>query len=273
MSTRIVTSQGRVADRTPGAIPGARAVAEALAARYALAIETVGTPSPAVTDDWSEALPQAEETLSGLANAVSAELSAGQIPVLATNTCSASLATIPQAVRRIDGLKVLWVDAHGDFNTPETTESGYMGGMALAGICGLWDSGYGGDLSPKQVILFGARDIDPSEREIIEQAGAIIIRPEDATPDALAAAIGGSPVWVHIDWDVMEPGFIPAAYAIENGLLPEQLRQAFSAIPASQIAAIEIAEFELPSNQEDVDRALAHILDITAPLFQKLFEN
>lgn len=273
MSTRIITSQGRVADRTPGAIAGALAVAEALAERYSLKVQTVGTPSPATSDDWSEALLQARDTLSGLADEVSAELTAGHIPVLATNTCSASLATIPQAARKIEGLKVLWVDAHGDFNTPETTHSGYMGGMALAGICGLWDSGYGGHTKPEQVILFGARDIDPSEQNIIERAGATVIRPDEATSEALLAAIGHAPVWVHIDWDVMEPGFIPAAYAIENGLLPDQLRQALAAIPASQITAIEIAEFELPSNKADADRALTHILDITAPLFEKVLHD
>lgn len=169
MKSRIITSQGRVADRTSGAIPGALAVAKALAARYDLSVKTVGTPAPAVSDDWREALPQAHETLKGLAAAVSEELTAGRRPLLATNTCSASLATIPQAASQIDGLTVLWVDAHGDFNTPETTDSGYMGGMALAGICGLWDSGHGGNVAPEKVVIFGARDIDPEEMETLNR--------------------------------------------------------------------------------------------------------
>lgn len=270
MKSRIITSQGRVADRTPGAIPGALAVAKALAARYDLSVKTVGTPAPAVSDDWREALPQAHETLKGLAAAVSEELTAGRRPLLATNTCSASLATIPQAASQIDGLTVLWVDAHGDFNTPETTDSGYMGGMALAGICGLWDSGHGGNVAPEKVVIFGARDIDPEEMETLNRKKVTVIKPEAANAQSLLAAIGTGPLWIHIDWDVMEPGLIPAAYAIEDGLLAPQLRDALAAIPASQIAAIELAEFELPKDKQAADHALDLILEITAPLYESI---
>ncbi|PRA55481.1 arginase family protein [Brucella pituitosa] len=270
MKSRIITSQGRVADRTPGAIPGALAVAKALAARYDLSVKTVGTPAPAVSDDWREALPQAHETLKGLAAAVSEELTAGRRPLLATNTCSASLATIPQAASQINGLTVLWVDAHGDFNTPETTDSGYMGGMALAGICGLWDSGYGGNVAPEKLVIFGARDIDPEEMETLNRKKVTVIKPEAANAQSLLAAIGTGPLWIHIDWDVMEPGLIPAAYAIEDGLLAPQLRDALAAIPASQIAAIELAEFELPEDKQAADHALDLILEITAPLYESI---
>ena len=270
MKSRIITSQGRVADRTPGAIPGALAVAKALAARYDLSVKTVGTPAPAVSDDWREALPQAHETLKGLAAAVSEELTAGRRPLLATNTCSASLATIPQAASQIDGLTVLWVDAHGDFNTPETTDSGYMGGMALAGICGLWDSGHGGNVAPEKLVIFGARDIDPEEMETLNRKKVTVIKPEAANAQSLLAAIGTGPLWIHIDWDVMEPGLIPAAYAIEDGLLAPQLRDALAAIPASQIAAIELAEFELPEDKQAADHALDLILEITAPLYESI---
>lgn len=270
MKSRIITSQGRVADRTPGAIPGALAVAKALAARYDLSVKTVGTPAPAVSDDWREALPQAHETLKGLAAAVSEELTAGRRPLLATNTCSASLATIPQAASQIDGLTVLWVDAHGDFNTPETTDSGYMGGMALAGICGLWDSGHGGNVAPEKLVIFGARDIDPEEMETLERKKVTVIKPEAANAQSLLAAIGTGPLWIHIDWDVMEPGLIPAAYAIEDGLLAPQLRDALAAIPASQITAIELAEFELPEDKQAADHALDLILEITAPLYESI---
>jgi arginase len=68
----------------------------------------------------------------------------------------------------------------------------------------------------------------------------------------------------------MEPGLIPAAYAIENGLLAPQLRDALAAIPSSQIAAIELAEFELPEHQQSADRALDLILEITAPLYENI---
>ncbi|MFC7067615.1 hypothetical protein [Brucella rhizosphaerae] len=53
-------------------------------------------------------------------------------------------------------------------------------------------------------------------------------------------------------------------------MLALQLRDALAAIPASQIAAIELAEFELPADEQDADRALNLILDITAPLFESI---
>ena len=52
--------------------------------------------------------------------------------------------------------KVLWLDAHGDFNTPDTTPSGYLGGMSLAGAVGRWEHGLAeGAMPPERVVLAG----------------------------------------------------------------------------------------------------------------------
>jgi arginase len=48
-------------------------------------------------------------------------------------------------------------DAHADYNTPASTPTGYLGGMVIAALCGLWDSGYGAGLAPDRTILVGAR--------------------------------------------------------------------------------------------------------------------
>ena len=72
---------------------------------------------------------------------------------------------------------VLWIDAHGDFNTPDTSPSGNLHGMPLAALCGhgapeLVDAGRpGAKLRPEDVILFGVRDLDPSEQALIQHAG------------------------------------------------------------------------------------------------------
>ncbi len=270
MPRSLIVCQGRVADRTHGAIPGALTTANSLANRYGLEIQIAGKPSSAKNDNWNVALEEAHETLSELARAVSAEFEAGQRPIVVTNTCSASLATIPQAARHIENLVVLWIDAHGDFNTPETTESGYLGGMALAGICGIWDTRHGAGVATERVIIVGGRDIDPEERRLLENSNVRIIRPSDVTAQTLCEAIGSNPVWVHIDWDVMNPGLIPAAYAIANGLHVQQLRDALAAIPTSQIAGIELAEFEVPATPQETDQAVAIIQEITEPLFEKI---
>ncbi|ABL69269.1 Arginase/agmatinase/formiminoglutamase [Paracoccus denitrificans PD1222] len=190
---------------------------------------------------------------------------AGQCPLVVANTCSASVATLPAAARMIDGLRVLWVDAHGDFNTPETTGTGYLGGMALAGACGLWRTGHGGEVSPARVALLAARDIDPPEEALLAQAGVHRFV-AGAEPETVLAALGEGPIWLHVDWDAMEPGTVPAAYSVPGGLTPGRLRAFLAAIPPQQIAGVELAEFEMPGTAQAAQGAIATILDIVGPL-------
>ena len=81
-----------------------------------------------------------------------------------------ALTTLPTALRHRPEAKVLWLDAHGDFNTPDTTPSGYLGGMALAGACGQWDAGLGGhDLAGPGGARRRARP-RPGRAELLERA-------------------------------------------------------------------------------------------------------
>ncbi len=88
-----------------------------------------------------------------------------------------NLATLPEVAARYPEAVVLWIDAHGDFNTPKTTGSGYLGGMVLSAACGLWDSGHRAGLDPHHVALVGARDIDPDERALLKEAGVSVLPP------------------------------------------------------------------------------------------------
>lgn len=75
---------------------------------------------------------------------------------------------------------VLWIDAHGDFNMPETSPTGNLHGMPLAALCGygapeLVDAGRpGAKLRPEDVVLFGVRDLDPGEQALIHRAGVTV---------------------------------------------------------------------------------------------------
>ena len=240
----LIVSQGRVADRTDGALQGARRVGETLASLLGLEAVVVGTPTPSTVDDWSVALPQAKETLDGLCEAVQHAVAAGTTPLLITNTCAASLGTLSTVAERHPDAVVLWIDAHGDFNTPDTTESGYLGGMVLAAACGLWDSGHGAGLDPRQVIVVGGRDIDPAEADLLADAGVTVLAPSESTPERVVDLVAGRPVWIHVDWDVLEPGYIPAAYRVGGGLLPHQIAGIFAALPIADVRGVELAEFE-----------------------------
>ncbi|MEO8907018.1 MAG: arginase family protein [Microbacteriaceae bacterium] len=239
---------------------------DALSVLLGVEARFVGRPSAARDDDWTESLSAAEGVLLELRAALADALAAGSEPVLVTNTCAASLATLPQVAARYPDAVVLWIDAHGDFNTPATTGSGYLGGMVLAAACGLWDSGHGAGLKPTQVALVGARDIDPAERELLDHAGVRILSPQESTAEAVREFVADRPVWIHIDWDVLEPGFIPAAYKVPDGLLPHQVGAILAALPAGAVKGIELAEFE--AGEPDVpDRVSVELIIET---FQQL---
>ncbi|WP_327265586.1 arginase family protein [Streptomyces sp. NBC_01232] len=264
----LIVSQGRVADRAAWMIEGAARTARALEDRYGLKGQYIGKPAPPADDDWTVSLPQARETLTGLGEAVTASLKGDNLPVVITNTCPASLATLPVVAREHPEAVVLYIDGHGDFHTPDTTESGYLGGMVLSGACGLWDSGHGSGLRPEQAVLVGSRDMEEAERELIRAAGVRVIPPKEATAEAVLDAVGGAPVWIHIDWDVLEPGSVPADYTVPDGMLPAQIRAIFEAIPAEQLIGVELAEFNAPTDSEDSERAVSIILDMVAPVFE-----
>lgn len=264
----LIVSQGRVADRNAGTIVGAARTARALERRYGTKSRLIGKPAPPARDDWRVSLLQARETLIGLSEAIATSVKSGDLTVMLSNTCPASLASLPVVAREYPDAVVLWIDAHGDFNTPDTTDTGYLGGMVLSAACGLWDSGHGAGLRSAQVVLIGARDIDPAERELLRSAGVRVIPPVDATPEAVVSALNGAQVWIHVDWDALEPGFVPADYQVPDGVLPAQLRAIFEAIPPTQMLGIELAEFNAPADETSSDKALAIILDIVAPVFE-----
>ncbi|MFI6237884.1 arginase family protein [Micromonospora sp. NPDC050784] len=265
----LIVSQGRVADRAPRMIEGAARIAKALEDRYGIKGQFIGSPSPAVDDDWSVSLPQARETLTGLQQAVAASVADGNVPLMVANTCSTGLATLPVAAREYPDAKVLYIDAHGDFNTPGTTGTGYLGGMVLSGVCGLWDSGHGAGLTAERAILVGARDIDEAEHQLLRAAGVRVIPPAQASPENVVDAVGGSPVWIHIDWDVLEPGSVPADYTVADGMTPAQIRAIFEAFPPERILGVEVAEFNAPADDANSERAVSVVLDMIAPLFDE----
>lgn len=266
MPFELIVSQGRIADRSPGAIHGAALAADTLSAMTGLAQKRVGTASPPKNDDWSSSLPEARETLEELQRSICEAIARGNTPLIVANTCSASLATLPVVAQAHPDATILWIDAHGDFNTPETTETGYLGGMVLAAACGLWESGHGSGIDPARVVIVGARDIDPPESELLRQAGVRVVSSVEASPKMVLPMIGDAPVWIHVDWDVLEPGFVPAAYAIPGGPLPETLRAIFEAIPGDRIVGIELAEFESSSDEDANAASLAYLAHAVAPL-------
>lgn len=266
----LIFSRGRIGDKTLQTIEGALLTAQALEDRFGIKGVPVGKFFPPVEDNWHASLLQANETLAGLREAITKtiECGNGNPTVMVFNTCSASLASLPVVARYNPDIVVLWCDAHGDFNTPEISKTGYLGGMVLAATCGFWDSGYGSGLRPEQVILLGAHDIDRGERQLLQESGVRLIPPVEVTPEKVLNEIGGANVWVHVDWDVLEPGFVPADYQVPGGLLLSQLQEVFKAIPANRVKGLELAEFKAPADEQVTKAALSDILDTVKALLK-----
>lgn len=243
MDISLLCSQGRVADRTNNTLAGSRYTAQHLASLLGQTEITVGQPSPAEQDTWPESLTKARPHLRKMAAALSDELDKDKRIILTTSTCPTSLATIPEVVKKYPDIKLLWFDGHGDFNTPDSSDSGYLGGMVVSGVCGVWDAELEQTIRPENVIIIGAHDIDAQEQALLEQHHVRVIPPAQVEPKNILPLIGSSPIWIHVDWDVLEPGYIPAEYKVKGGITLDQLRAVFSALPASQVKGLELAEF------------------------------
>jgi len=116
------------------------------------------------------------------AGAIATALQAGHFPLVLGGDHSVALGSIHGAAK-IKKMGVIWVDAHGDFNTPETTPSGNIHGMPLAALCGLgdprlvrlWEQGTIPAIDPRRVVIIGARDLDPGEKVNLREAGIMVM--------------------------------------------------------------------------------------------------
>jgi arginase family enzyme len=216
-----------------------------LARRYGLDTTFVSTPqAPLTTTAWNEQLAAARGDLRAFADALRAAMSQGHRSIVTMGRCAAGLASIPVIVERHPDACVVWFDAHGDSNLPSSNAVPYLGGMVITGAAGHWDSGLGSGLDLSNVVLVGARDLDPHEKELI---GSGKLKLVEAGPDLaarLSAAVGERDVYVHLDCDVLEPGIVPIEYQVSGGLTLEDLRACATALAQRKIIGIEVAEFE-----------------------------
>lgn len=257
-------------DHNALAMAGALSLGAALSQRLGIPASILGAPGPILHADWETELARAMPALSRLARHLDSLLQRKQAPLLALSRCAAALATLPVVMRHRPDACVVWLDAHGDLNTPQTSISGYLGGMALAGPAGLWDSGLGAGLPLASIILVGARDLDPAEQALVD-GGAVSLVPADA--DCLARlhdALAGRPAYVHIDCDVLAPGIVPTDYRVPGGFTLTALHAVCELLAESATVGLEIAEYEnaWPENGEPASPAA--LLDALEPLIARL---
>jgi arginase family enzyme len=268
MSVSLIAHRCRTSDRTPGAGRGVDALAPLVGKRLGREPRDIGTPSEPRVGNWREDLADSRGCLLEAGGQVDDALSGGNAPVLLAGECSIAVTTLSAALTRRPDAKVLWLDAHGDFNTPETSGSGYLGGMALAAACGVWDAGLAAPIDPARVVLAGVRDIDPPERELLEQSPVTVIGASLETLVYTQNALDRAPIFVHLDLDVIDPEAFPATMVpAPGGLAPDKLYDLFEAVADEcEVIGLEVTAFDAPEDELERQDAASVAIHVLAPL-------
>jgi arginase len=182
-------------------------------------------------------------------DATDAVLSRGHFPLVIGGDHSLSLGSISGAARR-RRLGVVWIDAHGDFNTHESTLSGNINGMPLASLVGLGetrlihlDNSKPSGVDPAHVVLFGVRDLDPEEKELLARSEVTLISMDEIRQRGVSWAIakavqvasqGTDGIYVSIDLDGLDPACAPGVTTpVGGGLTREDTTLACSLLCSS----------------------------------------
>lgn len=169
----------------------------------------------------------------------------GSRPVSIAGDCCTSLGMLAGLQRVGRDPTLIWFDAHGDFNTWETTPSGFLGGMPLAMLVGrekqtMLSAQELRPLAEDRVILTDARDLDPAERQLIE--GSDVIHLPDVK-SLLDATLPDGPLYIHIDMDIINPAHAPAMnYLAAGGPSAEELQTVMARLRRTgKIVAVSVS--------------------------------
>lgn len=213
----------------------------------------------------------------GLANGHLAEMvadnwRAGTLTVGLLGNCTSVIGVLgglqhsgaPDELREV---ALIFIDAHGDFNVPETTLSGMLGGMPVAVSAGMAlhnlrrESGLDPGIPTDHIVMGAVRDLDPLERELVEASEIQHLSTDDLAnrPDLVRAQVDrlasiSDVIYVHIDMDVLDPREVPGhPLTVANGPTSMQLAAALTEMfEHPKVAALGIAS--TPANERDPDR-------------------
>ncbi len=231
-----------------------------------------GTP---FTDSASASLAVNKE----LAHVVRDALASGRLPIVLAGSCDACMGILGAFDHSRCG--VVWIDAHADFNTPETTISGFFPGMSAAVIAGHCYRSFWaqiGDATPvpeAAMLMLGVRDLSPeAERARLERSAIQVVAWQDGRPsrevvsrlDALRARVAD--VYLHVDLDALDPELAPGIVdaPVPGGLSPEDAEDVVRAVGERfriRAAAVTTYNPELDEDEKTLRTAL-RLIEVVA---------
>jgi arginase len=181
-----------------------------------------------VTDSKAKYLPEITAACQTLAEQVEAALEHGSIPIVLGGDHSIAIGSVSGLAayhrKREQRVGVIWFDAHGDMNTPETSPSGNIHGMPFAAILGhgaqelTHIGGFAPKVHPEDCVLIGARSVDPEEAVALKASGIRVVTMRELDERGMSAVMDEA-MWlaarrtagfhVTMDMDFVDPDFAP----------------------------------------------------------------
>jgi arginase len=212
------------------------------------------------------------ETCARVAEEVESARGEGLLPLVLGGDHSIAIGTLSGLAADGPG-GVLWLDAHGDLNTPETTPSGNVHGMPLAAALGRCGGAFSGDglrlpaLDPRRVALVGVRSLDPGEQALVRELEVAVYTISDldrrgvepVITEALERVAGDSFVHVSVDLDVVDPEVAPGVGdPVRGGLSYREAHLALELVAeAGVVDAVELVEVNPIRDHENTTAGLA----------------
>jgi arginase len=228
---------------------------------HAVTLSTVTSGAPLPTE-----IGLAIDVNRRLAGAVRTVVGRNHFPLVLAGNCNTCVGMIGGVAARRPG--IIWFDAHGDFNTPETTTTGFLDGMGLAMVAGrCWGSllntitGFQ-PVDASHIIHVGARDLDPAEVLMLRDAGIPVLAPDPADRRKFLAELTGvlprlknrvEGVYLHIDMDVLQTEYgQPNHLAVPGGLPPDVAVDAIGIIKKQlPLLGCTVASFDPAYDEND----------------------
>ncbi|HZR91029.1 MAG TPA: arginase [Gaiellaceae bacterium] len=221
-------------------------------------VEAAVAESVAVGSERVRFLDEIKRTCGEIADLVARARSSGYLPLVLGGDHSVALGTLGGLARTGGPGGVLWLDAHGDLNRPETSPSGNVHGMVLAAVLGLAGAEFESDawtlpaVEPSRVALVGVRSLDAGERVLLRELGVRVYTMSDVDRlgvervmrESLEHCSGPGFVHVSLDMDVVDPEVAPGVGTpVRGGLSYREAHFALELVAESGAAcSLEVVE-------------------------------
>lgn len=236
-------------------------------------VETAVLEATELQDERARYLPEIKSACARVARLVGLAVEQGAVPLVLGGDHSVALGTLGGLAKVHGPGGVVWIDAHGDLNTPETSPTGNVHGMPLAAALGLAGPAFESDVwrlpavDPGRVAIVGARSFDAAEQAWLRESQVLVFTMSDldrvgiesAMGEALEHVSGQGFVHVSLDMDALDPDVAPGVGTpVRGGLTYREAHLALELVAESGLAgSLEVVEVNPILDRENATARLA----------------